>query len=80
MIPRDFQWPKLKCCRCDNWQLLLEMRMEMRMEMTQQADLRSSVDGAGVWRANIVRIDEHSEIRVLESWMATVLRQRDGQA
>lgn len=54
--------------------------MEMRMEMTQQADLRSSVDGAGVWRANIVRIDEHSEIRVLESWMATVLRQRDGQA
>lgn len=49
--------------------------------MSQQADLRSSVDGSGVWRANIVRIAEQpSEIRVLESWMATVLRQRDGQA
>lgn len=49
--------------------------------MTQQADLRSSVDGAGVWSANIVMIDEQpSEIRVLESWMATVLRQRDGNA
>lgn len=49
--------------------------------MTQQADLRSSVDGLGRRRANIVSIDEQSsEIRVLESWMATVLRQQDGQA
>lgn len=50
--------------------------------MTQQADLGSYVDGLGEGRrANIVRIDEQlSEIRGLESWMATVLRQQDGQA
>lgn len=47
--------------------------------MAQQADLRSSVDGVGVRRANIVRVDElPSESRVPEFWMATAQRQRGG--